>query len=94
MKISMLNKKAIFDDKLGRLTQGQVVELPDHKARFFISRGEAELYETKVIRENPYKTAGEVLQPSASPAVLVLPKQTLGASESGEKRRGRPRKEA
>lgn len=93
MKISMLNKKAIFDDKLGRLSQGQVVELPDHKAMFYVSRGEAELYETKVVRENPYKTVGVVSQPSASPAVLVLPEQTLSESETGVKRKGRPRKE-
>ena len=92
MKISMLNKKVIYDDKLGRLVQGEIVDLPEHKAMFYIAREEAELYETKVFRENPSKTAGAVLQPSASPVVLVLPKQTLNESESGAKRK--PRKEA
>lgn len=92
MKVSIL-KKAILDDKLGRLIHGQVVDLPEHKAQFYIGRGDAELYETKVFRENPSKTVGEIAQPSASPAVLVLPKQTLSESDSGAKRKGRPKKE-
>lgn len=91
MKVSIL-KKAILDDKLGRLMHGQVVDLPDHKAQFYVARGDAELYETKVFRENPYKAVGETKPLSASPAVLVLPEQTSSASETGVKRRGRPRK--
>lgn len=91
MKVSIL-KKAILDDKLGRLMHGQVVDLPDHKAQFYVARGDAELYETKVFRENPSKAVGETKPLSASPAVLVLPEQTSSASETGVKRKGRPRK--
>jgi hypothetical protein len=92
MKVFIL-KKAIFDDKLGRLMHGQVVDLPEHKAQFYIARGDAELYETKVFRENPYKAVGETKPLSASPAVLVLPEQTLSASDSGVKRKARTKKE-
>lgn len=91
MKVSIL-KKAILDDKLGRLMYGQVVDLPEHKAQFYVARGDAELYETKVFRENPSKAVGETKPLSASPAVLVLPEQTSSASETGVKRKGRPRK--
>jgi len=93
MKVSIL-KKVILDDKLGRLTAGQIVDLPEHKAVFYIDRKDAELYETKVIRENPYQAAGTVVQSSALPAALVLPSQTPNLSESGEKRRGRPKKDS
>lgn len=71
---------------------GQVVDLPDHKAMFYVARGDAELYEVKTFRENPYKAVGETKPLSASPAVLVLPEQTSSASETGVKRKGRPRK--
>lgn len=93
MKIAMINKKPLLDDKLGRLMNGQVVDLPEHKALFYVSRGEAEHYETKVFRENPYKAAGQVTQPSALPVALVLPEQTLNVSEDGAKKKGRPKKE-
>jgi len=92
MKVSIL-KKAILDDKLGRLMHGQVVDLPEHKARFYLARGEAELYETKVFRENPSKAAGQVTQPSALPVALVLPVQTLNQSEDGAKKKGKLKKE-
>lgn len=92
MKVSIL-KKVIFDDKLGKLTAGQVVELPEHKAVFYIERKDAEAYETKVIRENPYQAAGTVVQSSASPVALVLPTQTQSLSEDGAKKRGRPKKD-
>ena len=85
MKVSIL-KKTLLDDKLGRLMYGDIVDLPEHKARFFLERGDVELYETKVIRENPYKAAGVVAQSSVSPVALVLPEQTLNASERGGKR--------
>jgi hypothetical protein len=86
MKVSV-TAKAIFDDKLGKLIKGQTVELPDHKARFYLERGEVEFYETKVLRDRPYQAVGT--QQSASPAAPVLPAQTLSESESGEKKRGR-----
>jgi hypothetical protein len=86
MKVSV-TAKTIFDDRMGKLTKGQVVDLPDHKAKFYIQRGEVEYYETKVLRERPYPAAGTPL--SASPVAQVSPSQTFEQSESGVKRRGR-----
>lgn len=91
MKISII-KKIILDDKLGRLVGGQVVDVPEHKAHFYVARGDAELYETKVFRENPSKAVGETTPLSASPAVLVLPEQTSNSSASGEKKPAKARR--
>lgn len=89
MKISIISKKGVLDDKLGRLKQDDVVELPDQKAMFYIQRGEAVNYQTKIISDFPSLTVGETKPLSASPAVLVLPEQTPSESESGAKRRTR-----
>lgn len=86
MKVSV-TAKIIYDDKAGRLNKGQVVDLPAHKAQFYIERGEVEYYETKVIRDRPSMTVGTPL--SASPAVQASPSQTSEQSESGVKKRGR-----
>lgn len=83
MKINILSK-VVFDDRLGRLTKGQTVEVPDHKALFYFSQGMAEPYQTKVMRDYPLEVAG--IQSSASPVDQVLTKQTLNSSESGEKK--------
>lgn len=90
MKVSV-TAKTIYDDRMGRLNKGQVVDLPDHKANFYIQRGDVEYYETKVLRDRPYQAAGTQL--SASPVAQVLPTQTSEQSESGVKRRGRKPKE-
>lgn len=86
MKVSV-TAKAIYDDRFGRLNKGQVVDLPDHKARFYLERGEVEYYETKVLRDRPYQAAGKPL--SASPVAEVSQPQTLSESDNGEKKRGR-----
>lgn len=52
MKVSV-TAKALLDDKFGKLIKDQVVELPDHKANFYIQRGEVVQYETKVVHERP-----------------------------------------
>lgn len=52
MKVSV-TAKAIIDDKLGKLFKDQVVDLPDHKANFYIQRGEVVQYQTKVVHEKP-----------------------------------------
>lgn len=86
MKVSV-TAKIIFDDKFGRLTKGQEIDLPEHKAQFYLERGDVEFYQTKVIRSVPYQAAGTPL--SASQVAQVLPEQTLKESENGVKRRGR-----
>jgi hypothetical protein len=86
MKVSV-TAKVIYDDKFGKLKKGQSVELPDHKANFYLQRGEVEFYQTKVLRDRPSQAAGE--QSSASQVAQVLPAQTLSESDSGEKKRGR-----
>lgn len=72
----------------GKLKVGTVVELPESLARFFLERGEAEHWTDP----NPSQAAGNLS--SASPAALVLPQTMPSASESGGKKRGRPRKDA
>ena len=52
MKVSVI-AKIMFDDNLGKLVKGQTVELPDHKARFYIERGDVEFYATKIVHESP-----------------------------------------
>lgn len=84
MKISIL-AKVVIDDRLGGLKKGQIVEVPDHKAMFYINEGLAETYQTKVMRDYPLLGAGKPL--SASPVAQVLTKQTLNLSENGEKKR-------
>jgi hypothetical protein len=54
MKIAIKSKKPLRDDKLGRLMYGDVIDLPEHKAQFYLQRGEASAYDTKVVIEQPY----------------------------------------
>lgn len=84
MKVSV-TAKAIFDDKLGKLTKGQEVDLPAHKAQFYLERGDVEFYQTKVLRDRPLAVGGE--QSSASPVDRVLPKTTSSESKTGVKRK-------
>jgi len=86
MKVSV-TAKTIYDDKFGRVNRGQVIDLPEHKARFYLERGDVEYYQTKVMRDRPYQAAGT--PSSASPAVQVSTPQTSNESDSGEKKRGR-----
>lgn len=93
MKIYITAKKGVIDDRAGRLPAGATVELPDHKALFYVARGEAIPYEMKVERDRPCETVGDWVVSFASPAVPASPQTTSQPSESGEKRkRGRPRK--
>ena len=83
MKIVITSKKTITDDIKGRLPLGTVIDLPEHKAMFYIERGEAIRYETKVLQDNPLKTGGEVAQSSASQVEEVSQNQILKKSKSG-----------
>ena len=84
MKIHFLAKQ-VFDDKAGRIVAGQVLEMPANKAQFYIQRGDAEPYNTKVLRDRPLMAAGRPL--SALPVDQVLQEQTLNLSENGEKKK-------
>jgi hypothetical protein len=81
------------------LHKGAVVDLPDAQAREFLRRGFVEHYQTKVIHAapatpgNPLEAVGTVQQPSASPAAQASPQTTSSESESGKRKRGRPRKD-
>lgn len=86
MKIVITSKKPINDDIKGRLATNAVIDLPDHKAMFYIERGEAVRYETKVLQDNPLKTGGAEEQSSVAPAVEASPSQTLNLSDSGAKK--------
>lgn len=89
----------LLHDRLGRLRQGQTVDLPDAQAREWLRKGWVEHYQTKVIHStpatpgNPLEAAGTELPPSASPVAQASPQTTLSESESGKRKRGRPRKD-
>ena len=74
MKIS-ITAKAILDDKLGKLTKDQVVDLPDHKANFYLNRGEAVQYQTKVVYQAPAPTVS-VDKPKGRKTLKSLLSQT------------------
>jgi hypothetical protein len=86
MKIVITSKKPINDDVKGRLANNTVIDLPDHKAMFYIERGEAVRFETKELQDNPLKTVGEAVQSSASHQGEVLKSKTLKSSSNGEKK--------
>lgn len=95
MKIEITTKKPVFDDAYGRMSQGQVVEMPDHKANFYIKEGLAMCYQTKVMQDRPCLAAGTTEPLSALPPAQVLPQTIASESEIGEpKKRGRKKKEA
>ena len=90
MKIVITSKKSLVDDIKGRLPKDTVVDLPDHKAMFYIERGEAVRYETKVLQDNPLKTDGAEAQLSVAPQVEASHKPTLTRLKDGAtKIRGR-----
>ena len=89
MKITILTKKQPIDDKLGRLKTGETYDMPDHKANFYIQRGEAICYQTKVLQDRPCLAGGTTEQLSASLPAQVLQQTIANESESGTKKRGR-----
>ena len=94
MKIVITTRKPVFDDQLGRLKENDVVEIVDHKALFYIQRGEAMCYQTKVLQDRPLLDAGKVEQSSAAPADQAYATKTLNESADGEpKKRGRKPKQ-
>ena len=90
MQIIITTRKPVFDDNLGRLKEGDVVEIADRKAAFYIQEGLAMCYQTKVLQDRPLADAGKVEQSSAAPADRVYATKTLNESADGEqKKRGR-----
>ena len=90
MQIIITTRKPVFDDSLGRLKEGDVVEITERKANFYIQEGLAMCYQTKVLQDRPLADAGKVEQSSAAPADRVYATKTLSESVDGEqKKRGR-----
>lgn len=87
MKIVITSKKPIVDDVKGRLPKDTVVELPDHKAMFYIERGEAVRYETKVVSQDILKTDGVEAQLSVAPLDQASPEKTSILSKLGAKKK-------
>ena len=79
MKIKTLRQVRL---ESGSVPIGSVIDVPDHLARFFLGRGEAELHV-------PFVEAGPVESSSVSPPAQASTEQTLNESDSGAKRRGR-----
>lgn len=93
MQIVITSKRPLLDDRHGRLVEGQNVDMAEHKAVFYLARGEAIRYETKVQQERPYQAAGVVIPSSVLPVARAFEETTLKQSDNGEpKKRGRPRK--
>ena len=94
MKITILTKKQPIDDKLGRLKTGETYDMPDHKANFYIQRGEAVCYQTKVNQDFPCAADGLTAQSSALDQDQAYATKTLNESADGEpKKRGRKPKQ-
>lgn len=94
MKIVITTRKPVFDDQLGRLKEGDVVDILDRKANFYIQEGLAMPYQTKVLQDRPLLDAGKVEPSSAVPADRVYATKTLNESADGEpKKRGRKPKQ-
>lgn len=93
MKVHVISNKPMFDDKHGRLVKGAVVDMLEHKANFYLQRGEVEMYETKVVRERPFEAAGKTEPSSALPPAQVSQQMTAKESDVGVKKT-RKKKEA
>lgn len=93
MKIVVTSKKPVLTT-YGRLPANVPVDVADQLAKFLIERGDAVLFETKQAIDRPSEAAGKTEPSSASPAAQASQVTTPSESESGAKRRGRPRKEA
>jgi hypothetical protein len=85
MKVTV-KARTLLHDKLGRLREGQVVELPEAQAREFLRRGFVEHYDTKVLQTNPQPPVGEEQLPSVSPAGQASPSKTSSGSGRGKKK--------
>lgn len=95
MRIVITTRKPVFDDKLGRLKEGDVVEVADRKAMFYIQRGEAMCYQTKVLQDRPCVADGLTAQSSALDQGRAYATKTLNESADGEpKKRGRKPKQS
>ena len=86
MEIQITTKKSVFDDQHGRLTQGQVVDVPQHKAMFYIQRGDAICYQTKVIQDHPLADAGAMEQSSVLPPAQASLQTIATKLEDGVKK--------
>lgn len=87
MKIQITTRKPVFDDNLGRLKEGDIVEIADKKANFYIQEGLATCYQTKVMQDRPYQAVGATEQSFASPPALASQQTTAKESEPGEKKK-------
>ena len=98
MKVTV-KARTLLHDRLGRLRQGQTVEMPEAQAKEFLRRGFVEHYQTKVIHstaatpDNPSVGAGMDAPSSALPVAPASPQTTSSESETGKRKRGRPRKD-
>lgn len=79
MKIKTLRKIRL---EAGAVPVGSVMDVPESLAKFFLGRGEAEMYV-------PFAEAGPAESLSVSPPAQASTEKTLNESDSGEKRRGR-----
>lgn len=84
MKVEVL--KTFYHDKLGRVSKGSIVELPEQQAYMFLEKNAVRRYATKVVREIPLENAGVITQSSALPVEEASQPMTLPKSKRGAKK--------
>lgn len=93
-KIVVTSKKPVLTAERGRLPMNLPVEVSPLLAKQLLESGVAVLFETKEKMDRPMQADGATAPSSALQAGRVSQPPMLSESESGAKRRGRPRKEA
>jgi hypothetical protein len=93
-KIVITSRKPVLTAERGRLPHGIPVEVSDLLAQHLIEQGVAVRMETKEAMTRPTETAGKEEPLSALPVAQASPVTTQNESESGARKRGRPRKNA
>lgn len=91
MKIVITTKKPVLVPG-GRLPAGVPVDVAPSLGKMFIERGDAVAFEVKESQDRPYQADGAEASLSALPAGQASQPMIANESESGAKRRGRPRK--
>ena len=94
MRIVVISKKPVYTQEAGRLPYDIPVDVSDALGKFLLESGAAIRMETKELIDNPTKAVGKLQQSSALQAAQASPQTMPMPSESGAKKRGRPRKEA
>ena len=93
-KIVITSRKPVLTAERGRLPVNMPIDVSDLLAKHLMEQGVAVFFETKEKMDRPIVAAGTEEPLSALPVAHPSPMMTSSESDSGAKRRGRPKKEA